>query len=254
MNNFLERLWGQRTARRTGLTLAALLGILAIIAVAVRMRDATTAPAGGQSELSKTMAQKTTPPQVPIKVRFIEVPAGTSAADDAFALIKARWIEAPAGTFAADKALSSTNADAAAGFTGILSDKNFRPLIHELEQGKGSEVLGEPEATTLGGRRTQMRATTTEQVVFKLVYQPPSAGTNPIVPQIAPVETGPIIEVTARVLEDGRAIALQAQASLTEFLGYDEAPAGAVGDYVKEINQAVPLYCPGFPSARRPPM
>jgi type II secretory pathway component GspD/PulD (secretin) len=150
--------------------------------------------------------------------------------------------------------LSSTNAGAAAGFTGILSDKNFRPLIHELEQGKGSEVLGEPEATTLGGRRTQMRATTTEQVVFKLVYQPPSAGTNPIVPQIEPVETGPIIEVTARVLEDGRAIALQAQASLTEFLGYDEAPAGAVGDYVKEINQAVPLYCPGFPSARRPPM
>jgi Flp pilus assembly secretin CpaC len=43
--------------------------------------------------------------------------------------------------------------------TGILTDPNFRVVIHALEQRTGTENLNEPEATTLSGRQTQMRAT-----------------------------------------------------------------------------------------------
>jgi type II secretory pathway component GspD/PulD (secretin) len=46
-----------------------------------------------------------------------------------------------------------------ATITGILTDPNFRVVIHALEQRSGTENLAEPEATTISGRQTQMRAT-----------------------------------------------------------------------------------------------
>ena len=55
--------------------------------------------------------------------------------------------------------LSFTNAAADSGAqfttaatTGILADKNFRLVIHALEQRRGSEKLAEPEVTTISGR------------------------------------------------------------------------------------------------------
>ena len=43
--------------------------------------------------------------------------------------------------------------------TGILTDPNFRVVLHALEERSGSENLGEPMAVTTSGRQTQMRAT-----------------------------------------------------------------------------------------------
>jgi general secretion pathway protein D len=46
-----------------------------------------------------------------------------------------------------------------ATITGILTDPNFRVVLHALEQRTGTETLAEPEVTTISGRQTQMRAT-----------------------------------------------------------------------------------------------
>jgi general secretion pathway protein D len=46
-----------------------------------------------------------------------------------------------------------------ATITGILTNPNFRVVLHALEQRSGFEELAEPEVTTTSGRQTEMRAT-----------------------------------------------------------------------------------------------
>ena len=54
---------------------------------------------------------------------------------------------------------------------GILADKNFRMVLHALEQRTGVETLGEPEVTTTtGGRGIQGRFV---NVVFPVFTNPP---------------------------------------------------------------------------------
>jgi hypothetical protein len=55
--------------------------------------------------------------------------------------------------------------------TGILTDPNFRVVLHALEQRTGIENLGEPEVTTLSGRQTQMRATDIITIVSSFNFQ-----------------------------------------------------------------------------------
>ena len=59
--------------------------------------------------------------------------------------------------------------------TGILTNPNFQTAIHALQQRSGSEILGEPEATTISGRQTQMRATTLQTIVTSESFQSSSA-------------------------------------------------------------------------------
>jgi Flp pilus assembly secretin CpaC len=62
--------------------------------------------------------------------------------------------------------------------TGILTDPNFRVVIHALEQRTGTESLAEPEATTLSGRQTQMRATEVITIISSFNFQQGNAGTT----------------------------------------------------------------------------
>jgi Flp pilus assembly secretin CpaC len=55
--------------------------------------------------------------------------------------------------------------------TGILTDPNFRVAIHALEQRAGTETLAEPEATTISGRQTQMRATEIITIISSFNFQ-----------------------------------------------------------------------------------
>ncbi len=55
-----------------------------------------------------------------------------------------------------------------ATITGIMTDPNFRVVIHALEQRNGVETLAEPEVTTISGRQTQMKATDLQNVVIEL--------------------------------------------------------------------------------------
>jgi tetratricopeptide (TPR) repeat protein len=62
--------------------------------------------------------------------------------------------------------------------TGILTDPNFRVVIHALEQRTGTENLAEPEATTISGRQTQMRATDVITFISSFSFQQGTVGTT----------------------------------------------------------------------------
>ena len=73
-----------------------------------------------------------------------------------------------------DQVLSSglrNSGPAVATVTGILTDPNFRVVLHMLEQRGGFESLAEPEITTTSGRQTQMRATQVVTVVTDVNFQ-----------------------------------------------------------------------------------
>ena len=145
----------------------------------------------------------TPPPQFHIKARFIEVPEAMTAN------LGANFIPT-----------SITNV------TGILTDPNFRLLVHNLEQSQGTETLAEPEVTTVSGRQTQMRATDILTIITNFVFQETSTN-SAITPQTTQVEVGPVLDVIPVVLPDGYTIDLTAIPSLTEFLGYDKPPTNS---------------------------
>ena len=62
-------------------------------------------------------------------------------------------------------------APALATVTGILTDPNFRVVIHALQQRTGSETLAEPEVVTTSGRQTQMRATQLQTIITSFSFQ-----------------------------------------------------------------------------------
>jgi tetratricopeptide (TPR) repeat protein len=73
---------------------------------------------------------------------------------------------------------SSTAGSTTATITGILTNPNFQVVLHALQSRTGVENLGEPEATTISGRQTQMRATSIITVVTGLNYQQGTAATT----------------------------------------------------------------------------
>jgi general secretion pathway protein D len=62
--------------------------------------------------------------------------------------------------------------------TGILTDPNFRMVIHALEQRSGTEALAEPEVTTTSGRQTQMRATQVQSIITGFNFQQGAGATS----------------------------------------------------------------------------
>jgi general secretion pathway protein D len=67
---------------------------------------------------------------------------------------------------------------ALATVTGILTDPNFRVVFRALQQRTGFETLAEPEAVTISGRQTQMRATQIINVVTGFNFQQGTAATT----------------------------------------------------------------------------
>jgi type II secretory pathway component GspD/PulD (secretin) len=160
------------------------------------------ATAADLDKIERTISQWMPPaPQIHIKARFVEVPKGTMSTLSQFQNV--------------------TNLSFAGGYTGILNDENFKTVIHALEAREDVEFLTEPEVTTASGRQTQVRATQTQSVLTKFVYQKGATGTNAIQPQVEKVTTGPILDVAPHVLADGYTINLSVEASFTQFLGYD---------------------------------
>jgi len=75
---------------------------------------------------------------------------------------------------ATDQLLTSglrNSAPTLATFTGIMTDPNFRVVLHALEQRGGFENLAEPEITTTSGRQTQMRATQVITIIVDMNFQ-----------------------------------------------------------------------------------
>jgi type II secretory pathway component GspD/PulD (secretin)/tetratricopeptide (TPR) repeat protein len=125
--------------------------------------------------------------------------------------------------------------------TGILTDPNFRMVLHALEQRSGVETLAEPEATTTSGRQAQMRATKVLTIITGVNTDTSSSGNNnnnnnnnggggsgtslaSITYDTSPIEIGPILDIVPYVLSDGYTINLALIPSLTDFNGYDTPP------------------------------
>jgi type II secretory pathway component GspD/PulD (secretin)/tetratricopeptide (TPR) repeat protein len=146
---------------------------------------------------------------------------------------------------------SGSGAPTVATLTGILTDPNFRMVIHALQTRTGSETLGEPEVTTTSGRQTQMRATAIQNVVTGFSFDNGTAnnggggnsggnsvnsvvqapGVASVSPSTQQVEIGPILDVVPYVLSDGYTINLALIPSDTEFLGYDTISASEIPGY-----------------------
>jgi len=75
--------------------------------------------------------------------------------------------------------LNSTGAGPAlATITGIMTNPNFRVVLHALEQRAGSEELASPEVTTTSGRQTEMRATQIITIISGFTFQAGTAATT----------------------------------------------------------------------------
>lgn len=76
------------------------------------------------------------------------------------------------------------NAGPAIGtITGILTNPNFQVVLNALSQRTGTQEIAEPEATTISGRQTEMRATIVQPVVTGYNFQAaPAAATTGGVP------------------------------------------------------------------------
>ncbi len=128
---------------------------------------------------------------------------------------------------------------AIATFTGILTDPQFRVVLHALEQRDGADLLSAPKVTTLSGRQTQISAVDIRSIVTGNNTQGQTgggvaaAGTvttggGPIVTQgftVSPVPIGATLDVVPYVSADGYSIQTTIIPQTTEFLGYDTQTA-----------------------------
>jgi beta-lactamase regulating signal transducer with metallopeptidase domain/Flp pilus assembly secretin CpaC len=160
--------------------------------------------------------------------------------------IKARFIELPKDGFVMPTAISNT---VAGQMTGILTDTNFRVMIQAMEKRTDVETLAEPEAVTISGRQTQMRATDIVTVLTNInplaLKLPGVSSTNNDLFMTEQVGCGPVFDVVPYVLSDGYTLNLTTTASVTEFLGYDTA-TNSVTVYIDGHKQTVPVPLPKF--------
>jgi type II secretory pathway component GspD/PulD (secretin)/tetratricopeptide (TPR) repeat protein len=122
--------------------------------------------------------------------------------------------------------------------TGILTDPQFRMVIHALENRSGAELLAQPEVTTQSGRQAQMKATDVRTIVTAFSFSQNTSSTTTagglgttvspptstfVFPLPEQMELGPILDVIPCVLADGFTINLTLIPTDTEFQGYEDA-------------------------------
>ncbi len=136
-----------------------------------------------------------------------------------------------------------------ASLTGVLTDPQYRVALHALEQRSGADVLSAPRVTTLSGRQAQIQVSDLRTVVngidpAALVQTSAQSKTNVVPFLTSTIPIGPTLDIIPTVATDGYTIELNVVASITEFLGYDQAPADAkvtVWQAGKASEVAVPL-------------
>jgi RNA polymerase sigma factor (sigma-70 family) len=159
------------------------------VGVLRRQLDEATEKNRAWQDVVKAMNTNSPAPQIHIKARFLTMPK-----------------DVPAGWY------SSTG-------VGILTSENTSIALKQLRLRNDVETLAEPEVVTTSGRQFQMRATQVISVITNFCLQETN-GISSIVPQVASVETGPVLDAMPRILSDGYTIELPVIASVVEFLGY----------------------------------
>jgi len=142
---------------------------------------------------------------------------------------------------ATDNILTSglrNSAPALASITGILTDPQFKVVIHALEQREGVELMSAPKVTTLSSRQTQIKAVDVRYIVIDLDLDQTASGGgggaaipavggggsvvgSTIQPIAEPFELGPVLDVVPYVSADGFTVQMTIIPSTREFIGYD---------------------------------
>jgi hypothetical protein len=151
-------------------------------------------------------------PQVNIQARFLEV------SDDETNLITIN---------------SDTNGPALA----VLTDPQFRVVLHALEQRDGADLIAEHNVTTVSGRQAQIQNAEVQSIVKlnpQALVPPGVASSNALLTET--LYSGPLIDIIPYVTEGGDRIQLTITATVTEFVGYDPPP---------ENSEAVTVYLDG---------
>ena len=103
---------------------------------------------------------------------------------------------------------------------GVLTASQAEKTLQMLRHQKDVLELAEPEVTTISGRQTEMRSTGFLPIVTNFLLD---ADSDQAVPQAMQLETGPVFNVFPYLLADGYTIAMRADASYAEFLGYADS-------------------------------
>lgn len=136
------------------------------------------------------------PPEVNIKVRFVELLPDSDWAQ------KFDWYSKE----------STTNNS----FTAVLTDPYFRTVLEEIEKRHGADLLNEGNVTTLTGRQAQfadLEAQTNSDNTMRFA--------DPL---------GTIVNVLPFVSSDNSTIQMNTIVTVTEFTGYDSPGMPLVGD------------------------
>src|SRR5262249_28619823 len=129
--------------------------------------------------------------------------------------------------------LNPTLTPALATFSGILTDPQFRVILHAIDQRDGVDLLNESTVTTVSGRQCQLAAVDLATIVLgNNANQTTSAGGGlgggnaaigtTIQPTTGAVPIGPTLDVVPYVSADGFTVQLTLIPTMIDFLGYDD--------------------------------
>lgn len=151
---------------------------------------------------------------------------------------------APIAARGSDNDITSTalrqTAPALFTVTGILTDPQFRTVIHAIENRDGTDVLTAPRIVTVSGRQAQIRVTDIATIVTGITTGGQGGGGGgalgggggavnvTLTPVTQPFPTGPILDVMPVVNSDGFSINMAMIPSITEFVGFDDPGQFAV--------------------------
>jgi hypothetical protein len=153
--------------------------------------------------------------------------------------IRAKFVEVSGD----DTNLIAINSNTNGPVVAILTDPQFRAVLHALEQRDGVDLVSEQNVTTLSGRQAQVQTTDVQSIVKlnpQALVSPGVASSNVYVTE--PVYSGPVLDIIPYVSE-GDKIQLTVTATVTEFVGYDSPENG----------ETVPVYLDGQPTTIKPP-
>ena len=159
------------------------------------------------------------PPQVTIKVRFVELHENTSW------LQKFDWIS---NLIETNYNGTSTNSPV------ILSDAQFKSILKALEARDDADLLNEGQVTTLTGRQAQFQILNSPDTVTNKSGQ--TKGSESLPESKSPALT---LDVVPSVCADGSSIQMTLIPTVTEFFDYDNS-----GNFVPTIttnDSGVPL-------------
>jgi beta-lactamase regulating signal transducer with metallopeptidase domain len=159
-------------------------------------------------------------PQVNIRTMFVEIP-GDGSGDLLLANLISSPPESKQPPSGKHAAISSTGFAGSNGFTGILTEPQFKAMLTALQQRKDVKILSQQDVTTLSGRQAQMQTVEMRSIVTGLrTNLTPGETKGQVATEQLPF--GQVLDIIPFISSDGHTIAITVIPTVTEFLGYDK--------------------------------